>query len=391
MLSRGMKPVIVRRANQRALLLIISREPGVSNAELSRRSGLAPQTVSAVLTDLENDGLLVRGPARRGKRGQPATPVYLNPAGAFAVGAEIGWGHIEVVLMNLGRERLGHYRREYEYPDARTILDELGTVSRDLLSKLGAAERRRLVGIGVAVPGGVGDPASLKKLPVEQELLWQTMDVEARVAEVTGLDVNVYNDGNAACFAEVVANPGPYRPESFIYLLIDTFVAAGIVAEGRLWEGATGRSANLGSMLVTDRHGVTRFVHEIASLHALRRQLTDAGEAFEDALADVPPPGARKVLDEWIEDSSLAIAKTILNAATVIECEAVILEAQLPRHLVARLLEATERQLAQIPSLGVARPLLQSGHVGGSGAAQGAAQLWMYRRYFSRELEFMDV
>src|SRR5205085_7747280 len=97
----GMKPATVRLANQRAVLTIIAREPGLSNADIARRSELAPQTVSAVLNDLEAFGLLRRGPVLRGRRGQPATPVFIDGSGAFAVGIEIGWKHLEVVLISL--------------------------------------------------------------------------------------------------------------------------------------------------------------------------------------------------------------------------------------------------------------------------------------------------
>lgn len=39
-------------------------------------SGLAPQTVSAILNDVEAAGLIVRGEVLRGRRGQPATPIF---------------------------------------------------------------------------------------------------------------------------------------------------------------------------------------------------------------------------------------------------------------------------------------------------------------------------
>src|SRR3569833_1221212 len=89
--ARGVQPASVRQSNQRAILTVISLEPGCSNADIARRTGLAPQTVAAVLDDLEIAGLLKRGAARRGGgRGQPATPIYINPDGAYAIGAEIG-------------------------------------------------------------------------------------------------------------------------------------------------------------------------------------------------------------------------------------------------------------------------------------------------------------
>ena len=91
----------VRIANERAVLTLITITPGSSNADLARRSGLGPQTTSRIISDLEERGLIVRGQVLRGRRGQPATPLFLNPQGAYSIGVEIGWRHLHVALVNL--------------------------------------------------------------------------------------------------------------------------------------------------------------------------------------------------------------------------------------------------------------------------------------------------
>ena len=88
LVGRGIQPSHVRQTNQRAILSVISLQPGISNAELARVTDLAPQTVSAVLTDLEQLNLVTRGEVLRGRRGQPATPLYMNPVGPFDRGGD---------------------------------------------------------------------------------------------------------------------------------------------------------------------------------------------------------------------------------------------------------------------------------------------------------------
>jgi hypothetical protein len=95
------------------------------------------------------------------------------------------------------------------------------------------------------------------------------------------------------------------------------------------------------------------------------------------------------VCDEWIEDASFAIAQTFLNTAAVLEYQVAIVEGALPRSMLERLVAATQRQIGEIPSFGRQRPPVIAGHLGRSGAARGAAQLLLYRRYFSRNLEHM--
>ena len=390
-LARGMQPNAVRQSNQRALLTLISTQHGLSNADLARRSGLAPQTVSAVLDDLEAEGLLLRGEARRGGgRGQPATPVDLNPAGAFAVGAEIGWEHIEVALTDFTGRVIDRARRTHSFPDATQVFVQLREMVAASLTQLPAGSDARVIGLGLAAPGGIGDTSSLLAPPSGQHERWAKLDIAHEAAVATGLDVLLVNDGNAACWAEFVAHASP-RPGNFAYLLIGTFVAAGIIAEDRLWEGVTGASANLGSMLVTDRRGTPRFVHQIASLHALQQRLDANNLTLQAAFGDMPPRDAQIIVSEWIEDASFALAQTILNAATVLEFEFAVVDGALPPQILGRLVEAVSRRIVDMPRLGGQRPSIKLGHLGRSGAAQGAAQLRMYRRFYSRELAHMDI
>ena len=74
----------MRLANERAVLTLIAGVPGVSNADIARRSGLGPQTTARILTDLESRDLIIRGEVLRGRRGQPATPYRLNPQGGYS-------------------------------------------------------------------------------------------------------------------------------------------------------------------------------------------------------------------------------------------------------------------------------------------------------------------
>ena len=380
---RGMGPATLRRSNQRAVLTMISTDPGCSNADIARKTGLAPQSVSAVLADLDAQGLLTRGKAKPGGgRGQPATPLYVNPTGAYAIGVEIGWRRLEVVLVNIVTEVRHRERVSFDYPDAANIFQMLdGMVSR---ARAAVEAGANIVGVGLAMPEGIGDPAALIAPPAGQTELWARLDAPAELARLTGLDVLRVNDGNAACWAEFVAMPAP-RPGNFAYLLIDEFVAAGIVSEDRLWQGA-----NLGAMLVDDGAGAPRFAHETASLTALRQRLSAVGLELSAVTASKPKAAAERVLAEWIDEAALVLAEVLLNTRTVFDYTFAVIDAELPATVVDRLIGQLGARLAQIPSLEPSKPEIRPGHLQRSAAAQGAAFIRMYQRYFSRELAHME-
>jgi predicted NBD/HSP70 family sugar kinase len=384
--AHGMQPNGVRQSNQRAVLVVVASTPGLSNAEISRRTHLAPQSVSSVLVDLEGAGLLRRGAVRRGGgRGQPATPIYLDPQGAFSLGAEIGWTRIEVALTDFSGRVIDRRRRSYDFPRAGEVFAEMAAMLEELVAPLPAEARKRIVGLTLAMPSEVGAPCSLMPMPADEAARWDGLDVAAEAARLTGYEVKTINDGNAACWGEFVAHESP-RPGNFAYLLVDQFLAAGIVSDDRLWEGVSGGSANLGAMLVTDRSGARRSVHEIASIFALEQRLAAAGVPAT-AVADGVVPEA--VLGPWIEDAGSALAQAIINAAMVVEVEFAAIDSELPAPILGRLIAATETGLAGIEGPAT-RPIVRRGHLGRSGAAQGAAQRRMYRQYYSRELAHLD-
>jgi predicted NBD/HSP70 family sugar kinase len=382
--GRGLQHQGLRRANERAVLTVIGFNPGVSNADISRLSGLAPQTVSAILTDIDRAGLITRGEVLRGRRGQPATPIFLNPEGAFSIGVEIGWRHVDVLLLNLHAEVMDRRRKAYDFPDAATIAADVVTMTASIVAALSPERRSRLVDMGVALPTNIAENINLVAGTQEQQALWRKLDLVAELSGATGLEVSLFNDGNAACWAELIAFPRP-RPCSFIYFLISRYIAAGIVGEGMLWEGPTSNSANLGSMLVGDSSGRQRPAHFTASIAALIQRLHAAGiQANACAIEDWDWSSFGPVLDQWLADSAEALARVVFNTATVIESDLVVVDGIMPRDIVERLVEQLEAALRQLPITPYQPPQVMVGHVGPSAPSIGAAELTLYRRFFSR-------
>ncbi len=388
--GRGVQHASLRAANRRAVLTTIAFNPGISNADVSRRTGLAPQTASAIVTELERDGLLTRGEVLRGRRGQPATPLFLKLNAAYSIGCHVGWQHIDIILVDLSAQPLGRYRRDFAYLDGRTIVDELVSAIKGLLARLDIAQRERLTGIGIASPTDIARNISALGAPAEQTELWEKIDLRAAIEDGTDINTVWFNDGNAACWAELVMMPQP-RPANFAYLQVGTFLAAGLVAEHNLWEGPTGNSANLGSMLVSGPDGSRDFGHLIASIRALELRLEAAGIKVPatDPL-DWPWGEWEPHVAPWLTACAGALAQIILNTAAVLEFDVAVIDGVMPRPLLERLLAETEHALGQLPVITFDHPKLALGKLGHDAMPLGASFMPIFRKYFSRDLRDMS-
>ncbi|HWV20743.1 MAG TPA: ROK family transcriptional regulator [Devosia sp.] len=382
--AKGLQHHGLRRANERAVLTVVGFNPGLSNAEIARMSGLAPQTVSAILNDVEAAGLIMRGEVLRGRRGQPATPIFIKPEGAYSIGVEIGWRHADVLAIDLGGAVVAQRHLDYAEADLAALAPQLALLIAELIRDWPEEQRARLADIGVGMPGSI----HAATWPLEQEAGSKSGPSPAAFAadleQRTGLAVTLFNDGNAACWAELLAQPAP-RPASFIYLLVSTYLAAGLIGEGRLWQGPTGHSADLGAILVGRNDKGPLSAHAIASVSALVERLGAAGIAADFAAIETWDwPALEPVVGPWLEDCAEALALVVFNTNAVVEASLVVLDTILPAAITARLVERLAVHFERLPAR--RRVSIAAGHVGRRAPALGAAELPLYHRFFARNL-----
>ena len=83
---RGTNQSGMRDSNERLVLSLVRQHGSLPKTEIARMTGLSAQTVSVIMRELEDEGLLLRQEPIRGRIGQPSIPMALNPEGAFFLG-----------------------------------------------------------------------------------------------------------------------------------------------------------------------------------------------------------------------------------------------------------------------------------------------------------------
>lgn len=236
---------MTRDANRARVLRELTTLGTTSRAEIARRTGLSPSTVSGIVAALQRDGLvieqvLVDGPGPRG--GRPASGIALHRNAGVAVGVDFGKRHLAVAVCDLGHEVLAETWQEMDedYPA------ELGLRSaRKLIgSALAQAESTstNALGVGIGLPGPVhvqsGTLGSSTILPG-----WSGVrlgDVERHFE----LPVYIDNDANLGARAESLWGAGR-GVDTFAFLKVSTGIGSGLIANGRVLSGAGGTAGDL--------------------------------------------------------------------------------------------------------------------------------------------------
>ncbi|WP_199439717.1 ROK family transcriptional regulator [Umezawaea beigongshangensis] len=239
----------LRRANL-ALLVRTVREHGrVSRAQLAVHSGLSKATVSSLVTELAQRGLVRSAGTTAGGQGRPGELVELRPAAASGIGLDVHVEHVSATAVDLTGDVLHTERVPLDVASLgpERALDELAAVADRVLA---AVEARGgwVSGATVAVPGLVDTGTGIVR--TAPRLRWREVTVLDGLAARTGLPLEFFgidNDANLAATAEIDAGPAN-SPQDFVHLTGDHGVGGGLVCGGVLVRGALGHAGEVGHM-----------------------------------------------------------------------------------------------------------------------------------------------
>jgi len=238
----------MRARNSGLLLNLIWRERQISRADLARRTGLSPSTVSAIVGDLERFGLVRSQGAGLSRGGRRPTLLGFCDDAFSIIGVELGATHIRALLTNLrGQIRAERHGLHAVQTDPEGALTLVRSFIDDLLRTERVA-RRRLLGIGVAVPSPVHPraPGRLSSLILPA---WSGYDVQERLTGAYHVPVFVDNDANLGALSENWWGAGR-SGEDLTYIKVSTGIGAGYVINGEVYRGAGGTAGEIGHLAV---------------------------------------------------------------------------------------------------------------------------------------------
>jgi predicted NBD/HSP70 family sugar kinase len=371
----------MRDYNARLVLSLVRQHGSLAKSDIARMTQLSAQTVSVIMRELEQDGLLVREEPIRGRVGQPSIPMSLNPDGAYFLGLKIGRRSAELVLIDVLGSVRAMLQHSYRYPAPRETVEFVTSGIDRMRAGLTAAQDGRIAGLGVAMPFELWNWADTAGAPKDTMEQWRNRDIRADIQSKCNFPVYLQNDATSACGAELVfGQTGNLR--DFIYFYIGAFAGGGIVLNGRLYSGTTGNAGALGSMPVPGPDGRPTQLIDVASLAILERMMN--GRGLDGSFLWTSPERWDEIgpdLDAWMESAGGALAYAIVAASSVIDFEAAIIDGWMPIEARERLVGSVRHALGKIDVEGLKIPSVREGTVGIHARALGGASLPLSERF----------
>lgn len=222
----------------------------MSRSRLTKATGLNRSTIAALVAELTDLKLVVEAePEPHYGVGRPSPLVKPDPGTvAFAVNPEVD--AVTVGVVGLGGAMVKRVRRPLDHSPS---VPEAVEVAREVIGGLHAELRggRRIVGIGVAVPGLVRTRDGHVRLA--PHLGWEDEPVAELLESATGYPVVAANDAGLGANAERIFGAGR-GVDDLIYLNGGASgIGGGIIAGGRPLRGVEGFAGEFGHTRVTVR------------------------------------------------------------------------------------------------------------------------------------------
>jgi predicted NBD/HSP70 family sugar kinase len=249
------------RERNRARVLDSMRELGVaSRAAIARHTGLSRSTVSSLVGELQEAGLVVDrdgpDPEARPGGGRPPALIGLGPSAGVAVGIDFGKRHMAVAAADLSHTILAEsWIQMPEDYDAESGFEHAVGLVDDVL-QAAEVDRGDVIGVGLGLPG----PISLASGTVGSSTIlpgWVGVHVAEEMSERLGLSVLVDNDANLGALSELHWGAGR-GSQNLAYLKVATGIGAGLVLAGRLFRGTGGTAGEIGHTMIDEAGPICR-------------------------------------------------------------------------------------------------------------------------------------
>jgi predicted NBD/HSP70 family sugar kinase len=381
------RPNTIRGINKQIVLNYVRDRAPISRAEIARETALQRSTVSAIVDDLHDAGLVEEIGMGDSTGGRKPTLLKIRTGVPVAIGIDITPRLTTVATADLS----GQILEKETFPTSPNE-DEMRERIIAKVSKYARLHHKHNLEVGISVPG-IADQASGNVVYVPY-FQWSNWDIAEQITDRTGLPVIIDNDANAVALAELWFGEERIRKHrNFITVLVADGIGTGIIFDGQIYRGEKGAAGEFGHMIVGDNAPVecscgSRVcweAHASEKASVYRYQVSngstkDGDFSFEQLLqlAHEGKPDATRALKESGKFLGIGISNLIVGFSP----QAVVISGNIVKAwalIKDEIQSLAERSVRQ----GLARPTITASSLGDSPTIIGSLSLVLARKFAS--------
>lgn len=239
---------LVKQLNSALILNLLLKDSPQSRANLAQQTGLNRSTISSLVGDLIDQGLIREvGLEEAGSRGRPGVLLELNPGGGCIVGIEIHVGYVTAILTDFTAHTLWRRHAVFSLDTDQSEVIELGEELIYAALQAGRAHGLNPLGIGLAVAGLVDTVQG--ELVYAPNLHWRHITFRDLWGHKFGVPLYIENDGNASALGEHYFGVAKGHRD-FLFLGTGLGMSGGLMLNGQIYRGVGGFAGEVGHIIV---------------------------------------------------------------------------------------------------------------------------------------------
>lgn len=253
--NRGINQDVTQEMNRSLLLKNLRRKGTCSRVQLANVTGLKQATVTNIMKDFLNWGLVEEVGFLNGSKGRRSIGVAVSRDRYRVIGVRLARNHYSVGLFDLAGGLLKEKRVEFKEDEDLNALTILGQISEEIHTLIIEGKEKTILAVGMAVPG----PFIAKKNRIALITgadIWKDIDLKEYFDRELALPVFLEHNANAGACAHMWNMKEQYHDDILIYIAAGQGIGAGIIMDGQIYQGALGTAGEIGHMTI-ERDGKT--------------------------------------------------------------------------------------------------------------------------------------
>lgn len=251
-LSLGADYRTLREYNHLLVLNSVRLQGPTARMALAQQTGLSKTTVSSIIDQLLQDGLVSEGDFMDAASTGGRRPILVNfnKDNGLVIGIEIGYSALTLITTNLAGEVKSVLHEPFDFTNPPlTCLALLCATIRVFMARY-ELQWEQVLGIGIGIPVPFESRTHRLIYPPGKHS-WDGIDIATYISHEFQVPVYVDNSANLAALSEGRYGAGKTFSD-FVYIVIGYGIGCGLIRNQQIYHGAMGAAGEIGHLQLVD-------------------------------------------------------------------------------------------------------------------------------------------
>jgi len=309
---------LIRAINSSHVLNAIKAHGPIGRADIARRTGLSPATVTSISASLISKNLILEKSAGDSSGGRPPILLVINPKGGYVIGIKLTETNAVCALTDLEATVIAKTSMILSGHNPAQVVDDLTQMVTSFIREQ-KISKKQLLGVGVGVAGIVdAEEGLLRQSPIYG---WENIPLRQMLQSKLNVPTYIENDVNTLTLTERWFGPGQ-GVDNFLTVTVGRGVGLGIVVNGQFYRGQNGGAGELGHTAIDPngplcacgKHGcLEAYVGDPGLVRAAQESVSKSIQSIDELLqlAQNGNPAAIKIFNQAGRILGIGIANLI--------------------------------------------------------------------------------